>query len=176
MPAKKGELHGPLYMQLFLGTEVTVRVKAMYFFPSVENHYELGLNRHKHFFGRDSKCPCHILFLAIHPCIHPPTFHSTLTKYFLTYKGPCLKCSSSEMLSQISQNFKTWHPCHVQRMFHRYKSHIACSQMRKREGGQNRCSQSDLSRKTSECKLFAAGVIYGLFINIYTGLGIVSGT
>ena len=107
MPAKKGELHGPLYTQLFLGTEVTVRVKAIYFFPSVENHYELGLNRHKHFFGRDSKCPCHILFLAIHPCIHPPTFHSTLTKYFLTYKGPCLKCSSSEMLSQISQNFKT---------------------------------------------------------------------
>lgn len=36
MPAKKGELHGPLYMQVFLGTEVTVRVKAVYFFPSLE--------------------------------------------------------------------------------------------------------------------------------------------
>lgn len=49
--------------------------------------------------------------------------------------------------------------------------------MRKREGGQQKQSMKcDLSRKTSEYKLFAAGDIYGLFLNISTGLGIVSGT
>ena len=48
-----------------------------------------------------------------------------------------------------------------------------------KKGGRAQQKQSvkfGLSRKTSECKLFAAGDIYGLFLNISTGLGIVSGT
>lgn len=56
--------------------------------------------------------------------------------------------------------------------------YISYSQMRKREGGQNRSIQLSpcLSRDILECKLFGAGVLYGLFINIPRGLGTVPGT
>lgn len=50
--------------------------------------------------------------------------------------------------------------------------------MRKREGGQNKRIKLILylSRKTIGYKLFGAGVLYGLFINISIGLATVPNT